>query len=79
VFKARLDGALSNLVRWNMSLLMVGGLELDDDISGPFQTKPLYGSSGASGKKICFAAVRGGGSQVGCSIKAPCTAPRLPR
>ena len=30
VFKARLDGALSSLVWWKMSLLMVGGLEPDD-------------------------------------------------
>jgi len=30
VFKARLDGALSNLVKWNVSLPMAGGLELDD-------------------------------------------------
>jgi len=30
VFKARLDGALSNLVKWKGSLLMAGGLELDD-------------------------------------------------
>jgi len=30
VFKARLDGALSNLVEWKMSLLMAGGLEPDD-------------------------------------------------
>ena len=29
-FKARLDGALSNLVWWKMSLPMAGGLELDD-------------------------------------------------
>jgi len=29
VFKARLDGALSNLVWWKMSLLMAEGLELD--------------------------------------------------
>jgi len=27
VFKARLDGALSNLVWWKMSLPMAGGLE----------------------------------------------------
>ena len=27
VFKARLEGALSNLVWWKMSLLMAGGLE----------------------------------------------------
>jgi len=30
VFKARLDRPLSNLVQWKMSLLMAGGLELDD-------------------------------------------------
>jgi len=30
VFKARLDGALSSLVWWKTSLLMQGGLELDD-------------------------------------------------
>jgi len=29
-FKARLDGALSNLVWWKMSLLMAGGLGPDD-------------------------------------------------
>ena len=30
VFKARLDGALSNLVWWKMSLLMAAGLEPGD-------------------------------------------------
>jgi len=30
VFKARLDGALSNLVWWKVSLSMAVGLELDD-------------------------------------------------
>jgi len=30
VSKARLDGALSTLVWWKMSLLMAGGLEPDD-------------------------------------------------
>jgi len=30
VLKARLDGALSNLVYWKMSLPMAWGLELDD-------------------------------------------------
>jgi len=30
VFKAKLDGALSNLGWWKMSLLMAGGLEPDD-------------------------------------------------
>ena len=30
VFKARLDGAWSNLVWWKVSLLMAGGLEPDD-------------------------------------------------
>ena len=29
-FKARLDGALSNLVWWKVSLPMAGGLEPDD-------------------------------------------------
>ena len=29
-FKARLDGAVSNLVWWKISLLMAGGLEPDD-------------------------------------------------
>jgi len=29
VFKARLDGALSNLVWWKVSLPLAGGLELD--------------------------------------------------
>ena len=30
VFKARLDGVLSNLFWWKVSLPMAGGLELDD-------------------------------------------------
>jgi len=30
VLKARLDGALSNLGWWKLSLLMAGGLEPDD-------------------------------------------------
>jgi len=30
VFKARLDGALNNLVWWKVSLPMVGGVEPDD-------------------------------------------------
>jgi len=30
LFKARLDGALSTLVWWKMSLLMAGGLEPDE-------------------------------------------------
>ncbi|KAJ7395660.1 hypothetical protein BTVI_153022 [Pitangus sulphuratus] len=30
VFKARLDGTLSNLVQWKVSLPMTRGLELDD-------------------------------------------------
>jgi len=29
VFKARLDGSLSNLVEWKMFLLMAGGFEPD--------------------------------------------------
>jgi len=43
VFQARLDGALSNLVWWKMSLLMAGELE-PDDLQGPFQPKPFYDS-----------------------------------
>jgi len=43
VFKARLDGALSNLVWWKMSLLIAGGLE-PGDLQGPFQPKPFYDS-----------------------------------
>ena len=43
VFKARLDGALSNLVEWKVSLPMAGELELDD-LYGPLQTKLFYGS-----------------------------------
>jgi len=42
-FKARLDGALSNLVWWKVSLLMAGGLE-PDDLEGPFQPLPSYDS-----------------------------------
>jgi len=42
-FKARLDGALSNLVWWKMSLLMAGKLELDD-FQGPFQPLPFSDS-----------------------------------
>jgi len=41
--KARLDGALSSLGWWKMSLLMAGGLE-PDDLKGPFQPLPLYDS-----------------------------------
>ena len=43
VFKARLNGALSNLVWWKMSLSMAGRLKLDD-VSGPFQPKPFCDS-----------------------------------
>ena len=39
-FKARLDGAVNNLVRWEVSLPIAGVLELDD-INGPFQPKPF--------------------------------------
>jgi len=42
-FKARLDGALSTLGWWKLSLLMAGGLE-PDELSGPFQPKPSYDS-----------------------------------
>ena len=30
VFKASLDGSLSSLIYWEVSLFMAGGLELDD-------------------------------------------------
>ena len=43
MFKARLDGALSNLVWWKVSLPIAEGLELDD-LYGPFQPKPFYDS-----------------------------------
>jgi len=43
VFKARLDGALSNLVYREVSLPIAGGLELDD-LQDSFQPKPLYDS-----------------------------------
>ncbi|PKU35204.1 hypothetical protein llap_14489 [Limosa lapponica baueri] len=43
VFRTRLDGALSNLVQWEVSLSMAGDLELDDP-SGLFQPKPFHDS-----------------------------------
>jgi len=43
VFKAMLDGALSNLVWWKVSLPIAGGLE-PDDLQGPFQPKPFCDS-----------------------------------
>jgi len=43
VLKARLDGALSNLGWWKVSLPMAGGLERNDPY-GPFQSKPFYDS-----------------------------------
>jgi len=42
-FKARLDGAVSNLGWWKMSLLMAGRLETDG-LQGPFQPKLFYDS-----------------------------------
>lgn len=41
VFKAKLDEALSNLVKWKGSVHMAGGLERED-LSGPFQPNPFY-------------------------------------
>jgi len=43
VFKARLDGALSNLVWWKVSLPTAGDLERDD-LQDPFQPKPFHDS-----------------------------------
>ena len=42
-FKARLDGALSTLGWWKVSLLMAGGLE-PDGLQGPSQPKPFHDS-----------------------------------
>jgi len=39
--KPRLDGALSSLVWWKVSLSMAEGLELAD-LQGPFQLKPFF-------------------------------------
>ena len=39
-FKARLDGAVSNLAYREVSLPIAGRLELDD-LKGPFQPKPF--------------------------------------
>ena len=41
VLKARLDGAVSNLVYWEVSLPIAEGVELGD-LKGPFQPKPSY-------------------------------------
>jgi len=43
VLKARLDGALSNLGWWKVSLPMAGGLE-PDDLQGPFRLLPFCDS-----------------------------------
>jgi len=40
-FKARLDGTLSNLVYWELSMPTSGELE-QNDFKGPFQAKPFY-------------------------------------
>jgi len=42
-FKARLDGALGNMVWWEVSSPEAEGLE-PDDLKGPFQPKPFYDS-----------------------------------
>jgi len=44
VFKAGLDGALSNLLYRKVSLPTAGALECDDP-SGPFQPQPFYDSN----------------------------------
>ena len=57
-FKARLDGALSTLVWWNISLLMAGGLG-PDDLQGPFRPKPFYGSMIRCSVVVILRACRG--------------------
>ena len=42
-FEVRLDGDLSNLVKREVSLPIVRGLELND-LKGPFQSKPFFDS-----------------------------------
>ena len=42
-FKVRLDGALSNLIQFTMSLLIAEGLDCMT-FKGPVQPKPFYGS-----------------------------------
>jgi len=51
VSKAMLDGALSSLVQWKVSLLMAGGLELDN-LQGSFQHKPFYDSMNILFKRV---------------------------
>lgn len=41
--KAKLDGSLSNLIQWKVTLSMTGGLELCD-LKGLFLPNPLYDS-----------------------------------
>jgi len=43
MFKARLDGALSNLIHLKLFLVIAGGLG-QMALKGPFQPKPFYGS-----------------------------------
>lgn len=40
VLKARIGGALSDLILWKLSLPMAGGMELDELLC-PFQPKPF--------------------------------------
>jgi len=51
VFKARLDGALSNLVWWKGSLPMAGGWNCMT-FKGPFQPKLSYDSTKANKRPI---------------------------
>jgi len=62
-FKARLDGALSTLVWWKMSLLMAGGLE-PGDLQGPFQPKPCYDSIIYRGSERGEVWLKGGGREI---------------
>lgn len=52
MFKARLDGAVSNLVQLELSLPMADRLELNL-LSGPFQSKAFHDSVKVSIKFLC--------------------------
>jgi len=54
VFKTGLDGFLSNLVWWKVSLPMAGGLELDDQVSSKKNHSMILQYTKAKKKKVIF-------------------------